>query len=73
MSEKSIDVMGKVCPYPVTVTLKALREMKKGDILKILTNDPLAIKAIPEEIRGSGFNCDVERIQRGWSINITKL
>lgn len=73
MVEKSIDVMGKVCPYPVTVTLKALGEMKKGDVLKILTNDPLAIKAIPEEIKGSGFETDVERLARGWSINIIKL
>jgi len=73
MGEKSIDVMGKVCPYPVTVTLKALREMEKGDMLKILTNDPLAIKAIPEEIRKSGFETEVEKIVRGWSINITKL
>ena len=73
MRENSIDVMGKVCPYPVTVTLKALREMDEGDVLKILTNDPLAIKAIPEEIRGAGFETEVEKIVRGWSINITKV
>ena len=73
MVEKDIDTMGKVCPYPVTVTLKALREMEKGDSIGLLTDDPLAIKAIPEEIRGSGFSCDVERIQKGWRIGIKKL
>jgi TusA-related sulfurtransferase len=37
---KSIDVRGQVCPYPIIETRKALKEVKSGDVIEVLTDNP---------------------------------
>lgn len=67
-----IDVRGKVCPYPVITTLEKLSSLKKGDVLEVLTDEPLAIRSVPEEAKRWGLKTKVERIEKGWKIIITK-
>ena len=45
---QTLDVLGRVCPYPLVLTKKALEKMPSGGILKILCD---ALPRIPS--RGS--------------------
>lgn len=39
-----IDVTGERCPVPVFRTQKALNQLKSGEILHIITDDPVSMK-----------------------------
>jgi len=69
---KQYNLLGKVCPFPVIDTLKAYSELKKGDILEVLIDDPLAKKSIPDELSSEECDVDIEDIDRGWKIIIKK-
>jgi len=45
--DKILDVRGLLCPVPTVMTNKALKEMKKGKTLQIITNDITTKQAIP--------------------------
>jgi tRNA 2-thiouridine synthesizing protein A len=38
-----IDASGLLCPQPLLLAKKALNQLKKGQILKVLTTDPAAV------------------------------
>ncbi|MBH71723.1 MAG: hypothetical protein CMI97_04545 [Pelagibacteraceae bacterium] len=44
MTKKVLNVKGLRCPIPVLKAEKALKNLKTGDILLVLTTDPQAIK-----------------------------
>ena len=44
MTRKVLNVKGLRCPIPVLKAEKALKNLKTGDILVVLTTDPQAIK-----------------------------
>ncbi len=67
-----IDVRGKVCPYPVIVTLEKLSSLKKGEVLEILTDESLAVRRIPEEAKRMGLKVEVEKMESWWKIKIEK-
>ncbi len=37
-SSKTLDVLGKTCPYPILETGTALRKMETGEILEVLVD-----------------------------------
>jgi TusA-related sulfurtransferase len=37
---QTLDVLGRVCPYPLVLTKKAVEKLGSGDILKILCDAP---------------------------------
>ena len=41
-TKKSFDFMGLKCPLPVLKTKRALKEVKDGEIIEVLTDDPAA-------------------------------
>ena len=45
---KLIDLMGLRCPLPVLKIAKKIKEIKKGDIIKVKVDDPKAEKDIGE-------------------------
>jgi len=45
---KLIDLMGLRCPLPVLKIAKKIKEIKKGDIIKVKVDDPKAEKDINE-------------------------
>ena len=45
---KFIDLMGLRCPLPVLKIAKKIREIKRGDIIKVKVDDPKAEKDINE-------------------------
>ena len=41
-TKKSFDFMGLKCPLPVLKTKRALKEVKDGEIIEVLADDPAA-------------------------------
>lgn len=45
-----VDVLGRVCPYPLVMTKKAIEKLSSGDILKIMTDAPASAEdSIPRD------------------------
>jgi len=41
---ETLDVLGRVCPYPLVLTKKALEKLPGGSLLKILCDAPASAK-----------------------------
>ena len=37
---RSIDVRGQVCPYPIIETRKVLKDLKPGETVEVVTDNP---------------------------------
>lgn len=44
---KTLDVCGKICPYPDMDTMTTLKKMSKGEVLEVLLDYPLSVERIP--------------------------
>ena len=51
---KTLDVRGKICPYPDVESMTTLKKMKKGEILEILVDYPLSVERIPRSAQKWG-------------------
>ena len=51
---KTIDVCGKICPYPDLDTMSTLKKMQKGEILEVLIDYPLSVERIPRGVKKKG-------------------
>ena len=60
--DKTIDVRGQTCPYPVFNTRKAITELEPGQVLEVLVDYELsAKKTIPDKIcKKSGYPYEVK-------------
>ena len=48
---KTLDVKGKICPYPDMDTMTTLKQMQKGEILEVLLDYPLSVERIPRGLK----------------------
>ena len=48
---KTLDVRGKICPYPDMDTMTTLKKMEKGEILEVLLDYPLSVERIPRGLK----------------------
>jgi tRNA 2-thiouridine synthesizing protein A len=53
-----LDVRGQVCPYPELLTIRAVKSLKQGDILDIVTDNPPSVRDVPLTLRGKGYNVE---------------
>ena len=51
---RTIDARGMLCPLPVLRAARALRAMKAGDLLCLLSDDPAAVVDVPHFCTQSG-------------------
>ncbi|MCX9009655.1 MAG: sulfurtransferase TusA family protein [Candidatus Methanoperedens sp.] len=49
-----LDVRGEACPYPLIRTKQQVDKLQKGEVLKILANDPVAPQNIDSWAKRSG-------------------
>jgi TusA-related sulfurtransferase len=49
--DKTLDVKGKICPYPDMDTMTTLKKMEKGQILEVLLDYPLSVERIPRNLK----------------------
>ena len=48
---KTLDVCGKICPYPDMNTMTTLKKMSKGEVLEVLLDYPLSVERIPRNLK----------------------
>ena len=46
-----LDMVGEPCPYPAVATLEAMPQLKKGEILEVVSDCPQSINNIPLDAR----------------------
>jgi len=51
---KTLDVCGKICPYPDMNTMTTLKKMEKGEVLEVLLDYPLSVERIPRNLKKQG-------------------
>ena len=68
--DKVVDVVGKACPIPLITAAREARGMKKGQVLRIIGNDPLFEATILDFCREGGHAVQ-ETIRDGKKVSIT--
>lgn len=63
--------MGRVCPYPLVLTKKAVEKMSSGQVLKILCDTPASAPRWAEK-RGHKFESVKDEAKGSWEIYIQK-
>jgi tRNA 2-thiouridine synthesizing protein A len=72
---QTLDVLGRVCPYPLVLTKKTLEKAAGGTLLKVLCDAPASAEdTIPKYCANKGFECELVKIEdKGyWEIYIQK-
>lgn len=72
---ETLDVMGRVCPYPLVLTKKQLEKMASGGILKILCDAPASAEdSIPRYAEKQGYEFESVKLEdKGyWELYIKK-
>ncbi len=72
---ETLDVLGRVCPYPLVLTKKKLEKLNSGDVLKILSDAPASAEdSIPRYCEKQGYPIEVVKLEdKGyWEIYIQK-
>ena len=70
---QTLDVLGRVCPYPLVLTKKALEKLPSGGVLKILTDAPASAEdSLPRFAEGKGYPFEVVKIADSWEVYIQK-
>lgn len=73
MSEAQVDLCGKVCPYPVVHIIRAVEALQPRQTLRCVVDDPLAIKAVPEELEEfADVELAITPVERGWEISVRR-
>jgi len=58
-----LDMMGEPCPYPAVATLEAMLELKKGEVLEVISDCPQSINNIPIDARNHGYTVlEIEQV-----------
>ena len=48
MSEHQLNVSGLICPDPLMLLRKKIREMTSGEIVRVIATDPSTVRDIPK-------------------------
>jgi tRNA 2-thiouridine synthesizing protein A len=59
MTTTTLDLTGLKCPLPALKTRKALKPLKRGDILEVHCTDPLSVIDIPNLVRETGDKVEI--------------
>jgi tRNA 2-thiouridine synthesizing protein A len=72
---QTLDVLGRVCPYPLVLTKKALEKMSSGQVLKVLCDAPASAEdSIPKFAEKQGFKFESVKVagSDSWELFIQK-
>jgi tRNA 2-thiouridine synthesizing protein A len=72
---KTLDVMGRVCPYPLVLSKKAVEKMGSGEMLKVLCDAPASAEdSIPRWAEKQGYSFESVKLEdKGyWELYILK-
>jgi len=70
---QTLDVLGRVCPYPLVLTKKAVEKMNSGDVLKVLCDAPASAEdSIPRWAEKQGYGFESVKQGENWELYIEK-
>lgn len=72
---ETLDVLGRVCPYPLVLTKKAMEKLAAGSILKVLCDAPASAEdSLPRFAEKQSYPIEVVKLEdKGyWEIFIQK-
>ncbi|MDI6728204.1 MAG: sulfurtransferase TusA family protein [Thermodesulfovibrionales bacterium] len=72
---ETLDVLGRVCPYPLVLTKKALEKLPSGSLLKIICDAPASAEdSIPRYAEKQGYEFESVKLEdKGyWELYIKK-
>ena len=67
-----LDVRGVPCPKPVVMAMTALKELKNGKKLEVLTDDPEAVQNLTRMAENKGYPVASVKSGSEWTVTITK-
>ncbi len=73
--KETLDTLGRVCPYPLLLTKKALEKLQNGAMLKVLCDAPASAEdSIPRYCEKNGFGFESVKLEdKGyWELYIKK-
>ncbi|HWR58647.1 MAG TPA: sulfurtransferase TusA family protein [Thermodesulfovibrionales bacterium] len=72
---ETLDVLGRVCPYPLVLAKKAIEKLSSGAVLKILCDAPASAEdSIPRYCEKNGHKLEAVKLDdKGyWELFIQK-
>ncbi len=73
MVKKEVNLIGKLCPFPLMCIIREVDIMEQGQTIKFLVDDPLATKSVPEELRDyKGVSISINKKEKKWEIVVSK-
>ncbi len=72
---ETLDVLGRVCPYPLVLAKKAMEKLSSGAVLKVLCDAPASAEdSIPRYCEKQGFKFESVKLEdKGyWELYIQK-
>jgi len=72
---QTLDTLGRVCPYPLLLTKKALEKLASGQTLKVLCDAPASAEdSIPRYCEKNSFGFEAVKLEdKGmWELYIKK-
>jgi tRNA 2-thiouridine synthesizing protein A len=72
---ETLDVLGRVCPYPLVLTKKAVEKLPSGGLLKILCDAPASAEdSLPRFAEKQGYKFESIKLDdKGyWELYIQK-
>ena len=74
MPATKLDVRGEICPYPMMLTVSALKKLPEHeDALEVVTDHASALDTIPTQAARLGYHTDIEETGASeWRLTITR-
>lgn len=72
---KTLDVLGRVCPYPLVLTKKAVEKLASGEVLKVICDAPASAEdSIPRWADKQGYKFEAVKLDdKGyWELFVEK-
>ena len=73
-SDHTVDVRGQICPYPIIIIKKTLKNLKPGEVLEVQTDFQLAVSiTIPAFCHRIGYPFEIRDMgKKNWLVMIQK-
>lgn len=70
---QTVDTLGRVCPYPLLLTKKAVEKLSSGQVLKVLVDAPASAEdSIPRYCEKGGLAFESVKLDDKWEVYIKK-
>ena len=73
MDQDTLDLCGRICPYPVVEIVREVERLRPGQTLRCVVDDPLALKSVPEELEEfPDVSITINKHSAGWEVVVKR-